>query len=73
MIQSTFVPSARGEPLWNKPRTFSSHYTEILRAAKILHQMKKAHSDQRGAIGLAVEGGPTEMIDAPMIKQVRPP
>ncbi|KAK7682421.1 hypothetical protein QCA50_014626 [Cerrena zonata] len=52
-IQSTFVPSAR----------------EILRAAKILHQMKKAHSSQKGAIGLAVEDGPTEMIDAPMIKQ----
>jgi len=41
-------------------------YTEILRAAKILHQMKAAHASQKGAIGL--EG---EMIDAPMIKQVR--
>jgi citrate lyase beta subunit len=39
---------------------------EILRAAKILHQMKVAHASQKGAIGL--DG---EMIDAPMIKQVR--
>lgn len=38
---------------------------EILRAAKILHQMKLAHEAEKGAIGL--EG---EMIDAPMIKQV---
>ncbi|KAI0078213.1 citrate lyase beta subunit [Panus rudis PR-1116 ss-1] len=40
-----------------------------IRAAKILEQMEKAHASQRGAIGLATEGGPTEMIDAPMIKQ----
>ncbi|THV00864.1 beta subunit of citrate lyase [Dendrothele bispora CBS 962.96] len=47
-IQSTFVPTEK----------------EILRAAKILYQMKDAHASQKGAIGL--EG---EMIDAPMIKQ----
>ncbi|KAF5369391.1 hypothetical protein D9758_002808 [Tetrapyrgos nigripes] len=48
VIQSTFVPTEK----------------EILRAAKILHQMKAAHASQKGAIGL--DG---EMIDAPMIKQ----
>ncbi|XP_006462649.1 hypothetical protein AGABI2DRAFT_193761 [Agaricus bisporus var. bisporus H97] len=47
-IQSTYVPTSK----------------EILRAAKILHQMKLAHEAEKGAIGL--EG---EMIDAPMIKQ----
>lgn len=45
--------------------------TEILRAAKILEQMKKAHASNRGAAGLELEGGGKEMIDAPMIKQVR--
>jgi citrate lyase beta subunit len=39
--------------------------SEILRAAKIVHNMEKAHIAQKGAVGL--EG---EMIDAPMIKQV---
>ncbi|CAL1713376.1 unnamed protein product [Somion occarium] len=53
IIQATFVPSKK----------------EIVRAARILHTMAKAHSSQKGAIGLTVEGGPTEMIDAPMIKQ----
>ncbi|KZT11995.1 citrate lyase beta subunit [Laetiporus sulphureus 93-53] len=54
IIQSTFVPTEK----------------EILRAAKILHRMQKAHSEaQRGAIGLELEGGGKEMIDAPMIKQ----
>ena len=33
--------------------------------------MEKAHSEQRGAAGLATEDGGKEMIDAPMIKQVR--
>lgn len=33
--------------------------------------MKRAHASERGAIGLALEGGGQEMIDAPMIKQVR--
>ncbi|PBK97676.1 citrate lyase beta subunit [Armillaria gallica] len=47
-IQATFVPTA----------------SEILRAAKIVHNMQIAHDSQKGAIGL--EG---EMIDAPMIKQ----
>ncbi|OCH91870.1 citrate lyase beta subunit [Obba rivulosa] len=53
IIQSTFVPSEK----------------EILRAVKILHQMERAHSTQRGAIGLELEDGGKEMIDAPMIKQ----
>ncbi|TFK91931.1 citrate lyase beta subunit [Polyporus arcularius HHB13444] len=52
-IQSTFVPTSK----------------EILRAAKILEQMKKAHLSNRGAAGLELEGGGMEMIDAPMIKQ----
>ncbi|KAG7443009.1 citrate lyase beta subunit [Guyanagaster necrorhizus] len=47
-IQATFVPT-----------TF-----EIVRAAKIVHNMQIAHESQKGAIGL--EG---EMVDAPMIKQ----
>lgn len=47
-IQSTYVPTSQ----------------EILRAAKILHQMRLAHDAERGAVGL--EG---EMIDAPMLKQ----
>jgi len=38
---------------------------EILRAAKILHAMERAHATEKGAVGL--EG---EMIDAPMLKQV---
>ncbi len=49
---------------------FSTSATEILRAAKILEQMKKAHLSNRGAAGLELEGGGMEMIDAPMIKQV---
>lgn len=43
---------------------------EILRAAKILHRMSIAHSNQKGAFGLEMEGGGKEMIDAPMLKQV---
>lgn len=45
-------------------------FAEIFRAARIIQAMKKAHVDQRGAIGLELEGGGKEMIDAPMIKQV---
>ncbi|KIJ17923.1 pro-3S-lyase [Paxillus involutus ATCC 200175] len=52
-VNSTFVPS----------------FKEILRAATILHQMSAAHSSQKGAFGLAMEGGGKEMIDAPMLKQ----
>lgn len=32
--------------------------------------MEKAHSEQRGAVGLVTEDGGKEMIDAPMLKQV---
>ncbi|EIW81318.1 citrate lyase beta subunit [Coniophora puteana RWD-64-598 SS2] len=53
IIQSTFVPTAK----------------DILRAAKILHQMDISHSNQKGAFGLDMEGGGREMIDAPMLKQ----
>ncbi|KAI0947504.1 hypothetical protein AcV7_009917 [Taiwanofungus camphoratus] len=53
IIQSTFVPNEK----------------EILRAARILHRMKMAHDSQKGAIGLELEGGGKEMIDAPMINQ----
>lgn len=44
--------------------------TDILRAAKILHQMEKAYALEKGAFGLDLEGGGKEMIDAPMLKQV---
>ncbi|KAH9950562.1 citrate lyase beta subunit [Amylocystis lapponica] len=53
VIQSTFVPSAK----------------EILRAARILRRMEQAHDEQIGAIGLELESGGKEMIDAPMLKQ----
>ncbi|KAH8104486.1 Pyruvate/Phosphoenolpyruvate kinase-like domain-containing protein [Cristinia sonorae] len=53
IIQSTYVPTVK----------------EIARAAKIVHFMRKAHANERGAIGLPLEGGGEEMIDAPMIKQ----
>lgn len=33
--------------------------------------MNVAHSNQKGAVGLEMEGGGKEMIDAPMLKQVR--
>jgi citrate lyase subunit beta-like protein len=46
------------------------HFSDILRAAKIVHQMNLAHASQRGAFGLELEGGGKEMIDAPMLKQV---
>ncbi|KAH9042049.1 citrate lyase beta subunit [Lactarius pseudohatsudake] len=55
IIQSTFVPTGQ----------------EILRAAKIVHQMAQAHAVQTGAIGLDLsdDKGGKEMIDAPMLKQ----
>jgi len=53
VIQSTFVPTSK----------------EILRAARILYQMKAAHASQIGAVGLELEGGGKEMVDAPMLKQ----
>ncbi|KAI0057840.1 citrate lyase beta subunit [Artomyces pyxidatus] len=55
LIQSTFVPTDK----------------EILRAAKIVHQMAQAHASQRGAVGLDLGDGKggKEMIDAPMLKQ----
>ena len=46
-------------------------HAEILRAARILRQMEKAHSQQRGAAGLSTEDGSIEMIDAPMILQAQ--
>ncbi|KAF8133992.1 citrate lyase beta subunit [Boletus edulis] len=49
--------------------SFVPTFHEILRAAKILHQMNIAYSNQRGAFGLEMEGGGKEMIDAPMLKQ----
>lgn len=53
VIQSSFLPTAK----------------EILRAARILRQMEEAHSQQRGAAGLATDDGGIEMIDQPMIRQ----
>jgi hypothetical protein len=51
-----------------------SYPTEIYRAAKILYEMNNSHKEGAGAIGLAlkVDGKlRKEMIDAPMVKQVR--
>lgn len=54
----------------------SSHilscFTEVYRAAKIVHQMAQAHASEKGAIGLDLGDGQDgkEMIDAPMLKQV---
>jgi citrate lyase subunit beta-like protein len=47
---------------------------EILRAAKIVDKMTRAHAVQKGAVGLELsdEKGNKEMIDAPMLKQVTP-
>jgi hypothetical protein len=47
---------------------------EILRAAKIVDRMTRAHAAQTGAVGLDVgdEKGNKEMIDAPILKQVTP-
>ncbi|KAF9013387.1 Pyruvate/Phosphoenolpyruvate kinase-like domain-containing protein [Cyathus striatus] len=50
VIQSTFVPTEQ----------------EIIRAAKIMQKMKRAHESEKGAVGL--DG---EMIDAPMLKQAQ--
>lgn len=35
--------------------------------------MEKEYGEERGAFGLATEDGGKEMIDAPMLKQVRIP
>ena len=49
----------------------SSHTPEIERAQGILSGMEASRSSQqRGAFGLQ-SGGETEMIDEPMVKQVR--
>ncbi|EPT05192.1 hypothetical protein FOMPIDRAFT_1155851 [Fomitopsis schrenkii] len=53
IIQSTFVPTEQ----------------EIIRAARIVKGMEQAHGAQKGAIGLELEGGGKEMIDAPMLLQ----
>lgn len=71
-IQSTFVPTSKGEECRPfSPNTILKPSLDILRAAKILHQMGIAHVSQIGAFGLELEGGGKEMIDAPMLKQVR--
>ena len=44
--------------------------TEIMRAARILEAMESAHNSHKGAVGLSVNGR-DEMIDAPMLRQVR--
>lgn len=65
IIQSTFVPTAKGEYAKTDVDEVSMIGLEILRAAKILRAMEHAHASEKGAVG--VEG---EMIDAPMLKQV---
>lgn len=51
--------------LLSSPCHTDAHISEIVRAAKILKEMQRAHEAEIGAIGL--DG---QMIDAPMIKQV---
>lgn len=48
------------------------HHVEIVRAVKILKAMGSAHGSHKGAIGLSVNGR-DEMVDAPMLRQVRVP
>jgi hypothetical protein len=72
IIHSTFVPSQSGNvsifrPLNHAHRTFD---VEMMRASKILEAMEAAYSDRKGAVGLSVNGR-DEMIDAPMLRQVR--
>ncbi|KAF9778704.1 citrate lyase beta subunit [Thelephora terrestris] len=50
--------------------TFVPSPAEIMRAAQILKAMESAHSSHKGAVGLFVNGR-DEMIDAPMLRQVR--
>lgn len=64
MVRISYLPSSRARILIS--------YAEILRATRILKQMEQAHKSNKGAAGLMLEGGGMEMIDAPMIKQVRP-
>ena len=46
--------------------------TEVSRAKAILEQMETAHADSRGAFGLSTGNEQEiEMIDEPMVKQVR--
>ena len=51
-------------------RSAHNDFLEIARATRIGHYMRQAHANERGAIGLPLENGGEEMIDAPMIKQV---
>ncbi|KZT28862.1 citrate lyase beta subunit [Neolentinus lepideus HHB14362 ss-1] len=53
IIHSTYVPTAK----------------EIERAANIFRQMLLAHASNKGAVGIDLEGGGKEMVDAPMLKQ----
>jgi citrate lyase subunit beta-like protein len=75
-IQKTFVPSERGETELGtsfvnvRPRLTVFDSAEISRAARIVHAMERAHNSQIGAVGLNDGNGKTEMIDAPMLKQV---
>lgn len=77
-VNSSFVPTFHGAStsylefrlLMTVSDVMSIGNAEILRAAKILHRMNIAYSNQKGAFGLEMEGGGKEMIDAPMLKQV---
>lgn len=75
-IQSAFVPSEKGTNLVvtiSTQRSIIRHsLIEISRAARILHGMERAQKmELRGAFGLELERGGKEMIDEPMVKQVR--
>lgn len=74
IIQSTFVPTEKGttHPFYtHTPLNFT--HTELLRASKIIAQMERSHASSTGAFGLDVsgDGKNIEMIDAPLLKQVR--
>lgn len=61
------MPTREGQYLLPRcyPYYTDARISEIVRAAKILKEMQRAHEAEMGAIGM--DG---QMIDAPMIKQV---
>lgn len=65
IIQSAYGPTSAGRFDSSLNIVFTLKCSEILRAAKIVHQMELAHASEKGAAGLD-----DEMIDAPMLKQV---
>ena len=74
-IHRTFVPTEKGTYNCSFCIKYSltKSILEILRAAKIVSTMAASHLEGRGAFGLELGDGSggREMIDAPMLKQVR--